>query len=305
MNHYLQRFLRHLKIEKNLSENTISAYEYDLKKFFESLPLNKKTGSPELTTPEDVSHYVYQLNDSGLATTSIVRNISAIRMYFKYLQREGDIINNPAALVDSPKLSSKLPKVLSIVEVQLLLEQPDTKDRLGIRDRAMLEFLYSTGVRISELITIKIRNIFLDDGIVRVQGKGGKERIIPCGEIARQYVESYLQKVRHRLIKPSSRPLDCLFLNWRGNPLSRMGFWKLLQNYADKAEIQEHISPHVLRHSFATHLIEGGADLRAVQEMLGHADISTTQIYTHLDKEYLREVHKSYHPLEQVKAELS
>jgi len=299
VNHYLQRFLRHLKIEKNLSKNTISAYEYDLKKYFESLPLHKKTGSPDLCTSDDLSHYIHQLSDSGLAATSIVRNISAIRMFFNYLQREGDIKKNPAALLDSPKLSSKLPKVLSVMEVQSLLEQPDITERLGIRDRAMLEFLYSTGVRISELITIKMREIYLDDGIVRVQGKGGKERIIPCGEIAIQHVETYLQKIRHRLIKPTSRPLDCLFLNWRGNPLSRMGFWKILQKYANEAKLQQKISPHVLRHSFATHLIEGGADLRAVQEMLGHADISTTQIYTHLDKEYLREVHKSFHPLEQ------
>ena len=169
-----------------------------------------------------------------------------------------------------------------------------------MRDKAMLEFLYGTGVRVSELISIKIRDFSEDDKLVRVMGKGSKERLIPCGEVAIHFVQKYLKNVRPGIIKAKSRPLDCLFLNWRGNPMTRMGFWKILKTYCVKAGIKQKVSPHTLRHSFATHLIEGGADLRAVQEMLGHSDISTTQIYTHLDREYLREVHKSFHPLEKL-----
>jgi len=292
-----KRFLGHLRVERNLSDNTIAAYSRDLKCFCAFL---KTAGnqSLETATPELISMYIYQLFDVGLAGSSISRNLSAVRMLFQYLLTEGAIEQNPAASVDSPKLTAKLPQVLSIGEMLHLLEQPDTGEMLGLRDRALLEFLYGTGVRVSELINVKLRDYYPDDHLVRIRGKGGKERFVPCGEMALHFVDKYIHEVRNRLIKPKSRPMDCLFLNWRGNPMTRMGFWKILRRYCTEAGLKKRISPHTLRHSFATHLLEGGADLRAVQEMLGHSDISTTQIYTHLDREYLLEVHKTFHPLE-------
>lgn len=296
MNFLIQRFLRYLRAEKNLSDNTINSYRFDLNRFCSFI--TSKDTSIEDVKPKQISNYIHVLFDLGLAGSSVARNLSAIRMFYRFLFVEGDVNDDPAALIDSPKAPARLPLVLSITQILSILEQPDLNDKLGIRDRAMLEFLYGTGVRVSELINIKIRDLSGDEKLVRVIGKGGKERLIPCGEVAIHFVQRYLNEVRTGIIKAKSRPVDCLFLNWRGNPMTRMGFWKILQAYCLKAEIKEKVSPHTLRHSFATHLIEGGADLRAVQEMLGHSDISTTQIYTHLDREYLREVHKSFHPLE-------
>lgn len=296
MNFLIQRFLRYLRAEKNLSDNTINSYRFDLNRFCSFI--TSKDTSIEDVKPKQISNYIHVLFDLGLAGSSVARNLSAIRMFYRFLFVEGDVNDDPAALIDSPKAPTRLPLVLSITQILSILEQPDLNDKLGIRDRAMLEFLYGTGVRVSELINIKIRDLSGDEKLVRVIGKGGKERLIPCGEVAIHFVQRYLNEVRTGIIKAKSRPVDCLFLNWRGNPMTRMGFWKILQAYCLKAEIKEKVSPHTLRHSFATHLIEGGADLRAVQEMLGHSDISTTQIYTHLDREYLREVHKSFHPLE-------
>ncbi len=299
MNSYLQRFLRYLKIEKNLSINTLSAYEYDLNRFIDFQNPDSERYDPEQISSNDISRYIYKLHNLGLAESSIARNISAIRAFFQYLLKSEDVKTDPTAVIESPRRPEKLPKVLTISEVQMLLEQPDINMPLELRDKAMMEFMYGTGVRVSELTTVKVRDCYMDEEVVRIFGKGSKERIVPCGEIAQKFVELYLREVRPKLIKTSSRPLECMFLNWRGNPMSRMGFWKILQKYCLKARIQKQISPHVLRHSFATHLLEGGANLRVVQELLGHSDISTTQIYTHLDKEYLREVHKSFHPLEQ------
>lgn len=294
----MHQFIAYLKIEKNLSENTITSYHFDLVRF-ENYLLNQKTSLSSAKT-QQVSHFVTTLYDLGLAAPSIARNLSTIRNFYKFLYVQGYIESDPTRLIDTPKLPAKLPSVLSITKVLSLLEQPDLSSDLGRRDRAMLEFLYGTGVRVSEMTSIKIRDFSPDDGLVRVTGKGGKERLIPCGMLAIDFVNRYLDKVRPSLVKPKSKPLDCLFLNWRGNPMTRMGFWKILRNYCKKAGLQEQVSPHTLRHSFATHLLEGGADLRAVQEMLGHSDISTTQIYTHLDREYLQEVHKSFHPLEKL-----
>jgi integrase/recombinase XerD len=234
----------------------------------------------------------------GLANSSIARNLSALKSFFEYLHIQNYTKTNPAKYVDTPKLGSKLPVVLNYNDIMRILEQADTSSLLGIRDRAMLEFIYGTGVRVSELIRIKLKDISFSDKLVRVLGKGNKERIVPCGEFAFRYLEEYINNVRSKLIKKNSAPMDCLFLNWRGNPMTRMGFWKILKQYTQRAGIKQKVSPHTLRHSFATHLLEGGADLRAVQEMLGHADISTTQIYTHLDREYLLEVHRTFHPLE-------
>jgi len=296
----VKRFLRHLKIERNLSDNTISAYFLDLARFHSFL-LSCKIACFEQARSENISGYVHRLFDTGYAGASISRNLSAIRMLYQFMFSEGSVSENPAELIESPKPSSRLPVVLTVEDIILLLDQPDLTDSLGLRDRAILEFLYGTGVRVSELIDIKLRDLDNDNLIIRVTGKGEKTRLVPCGEIAFDFVNTYRQKTRSSLINSKSRPMDCLFLNWRGNPLTRMGVWKILRKYCSQAGIKIKVSPHTLRHSFATHLLEGGADLRAVQEMLGHADISTTQIYTHLDREYLLEVHKTFHPLERSK----
>ncbi len=295
-----KRFLRHLKIEKNLSDNTIISYNFDLTRFSQFLS-SKRIRDCESAKPETISEFVYTLYDIGLAGSSIARNISAVRMFYQYLFSEGAIKSNPASLIDSPKPPGKLPSVLSVNDILRILEQPDINTELGIRDRAMLEFLYGTGVRVSELTAIKVRNIDEELLIVKVFGKGSKERLVPCGEISYGYIKRYIKDSRPALIKSASRPMDHLFLNWRGNPMTRMGVWKIIRKYCLQSGVKAKVSPHTFRHSFATHLLEGGADLRAVQEMLGHADISTTQIYTHLDREYLLEVHKTFHPIERSK----
>ena len=207
---------------------------------------------------------------------------------------EQHITMDPADLLEMPRTRKRFPTVLEYQEIERLLASPDITTILGIRDKALLEFLYATGVRVSELITLARADIFIDEGYVRVFGKGSKERIIPLGGAAKRTIQQYLEETRILLAKNAAH--DTLFLNWRGRPLSRMGVWKIVKRYALAARITTHLSPHTFRHSFATHLLEGGADLRAVQEMLGHVDISTTQIYTHIDREYLREVHKTFHP---------
>ncbi|MFC1492971.1 site-specific tyrosine recombinase XerD [candidate division KSB1 bacterium] len=297
---FINRFLRSLEVEKNLSDNTVVSYNFDLNRFVSFLD-SKNIKDLDSVTQNLISEYIHILYDLGLAPASIARNLSSIKSFFEYLLTQDYTRSNPAQLVETPKLGVKLPVVLTVNEITGILEQPDTSSMLGIRDKAMLEFIYGTGVRVSELINIKLKDISVSDRLVRVLGKGNKERMVPCGEFAFHYLEKYIKDVRGKLIKQKSKPLDCLFLNWRGNPISRMGFWKILKQYTQRAGIKQKVSPHTLRHSFATHLLEGGADLRAVQEMLGHADISTTQIYTHLDREYLLEVHKTFHPLEKAK----
>ncbi|MDZ7260898.1 MAG: tyrosine recombinase XerD, partial [candidate division KSB1 bacterium] len=237
------------------------------------------------------------LRDVGLAPSSMARNLSAIRMFHRFLMGENITYRDPTETILLPKLSKRLPTVLDIWEVEKLLEQPDVSQPLGLRDRALLEFLYATGVRASELISLKQSQLFFPQGFVRVFGKGAKERMVPIGEQAIFYVQHY-QNTTRMVLAQRGLSTDVLFLNRRGQPLSRMGLWKILRFYVLKAGIAKSVSPHTLRHSFATHLLEGGADLRAVQEMLGHADISTTQIYTHLDREYLKEVHRRFHPRE-------
>ncbi|MFC1565211.1 site-specific tyrosine recombinase XerD [candidate division KSB1 bacterium] len=297
---FINRFLRYLKVEKSLSDNTVVSYEFDLKRFNNYL-ISINIVDPDSVTQNLVSQYMHLLYDMGLASSSIARNLSSVKTFFEYLLNQDYIHKNPAKLVETPKLGKKLPVVLTINEITTILDRPDTSKPLGIRDKAMLEFIYGTGIRVSESITVKLKDISFPDKLVRVLGKGGKERIVPCGEFAFHYIEKYINEVRGKLIKKNSKPMDCLFLNWRGNPMTRMGFWKILKQYTLQAGINQKVSPHTLRHSFATHLLEGGADLRAVQEMLGHSDISTTQIYTHLDREYLLEVHKTFHPLEKAR----
>jgi integrase/recombinase XerD len=238
--------------------------------------------------------YVYQLNDLGLAPTSIRRNVSAVRTYYKFLMGEGQVVEDPSERLDTPKKWRTLPDVLTVAEAEKLLAAPTLDEPLAFRDRAMLELAYGAGLRVSEWISITTKDAMLDDGLLRVFGKGSKERLVPIGRRAIAATAVYVRELRPRLERGGGR--GALFLNARGTPLTRMGAWKILRKYVAKAGLTKRVTPHTLRHSFATHLLEGGADLRAVQEMLGHADIGTTQIYTHVDREYLRSVHKQYHP---------
>ncbi|UCE20552.1 MAG: site-specific tyrosine recombinase XerD [Gemmatimonadota bacterium] len=292
MTDYLTEFLNFLVIERGLSQNTISAYENDIKRYVRFL--QEKGRNPVEARQEDVVSLFYALKDVGLASSSIARNFSTIRTFHKFLRGEGLTKSDPTEYLDAPKLWKKLPGVLDYHEVERLLGCPDISTDLGLRDRAMMEVLYACGLRISELIALRLSNLLLDQGCLRVFGKGGKERMVPLGRSAAHSIGQYLQSVRPKLDKADGN--DFVFLNWRGKKLSRMGFWKILRKHVKTSGITKPVSPHTLRHSFATHLLEGGADLRAVQEMLGHADISTTQIYTHIDREYLKEVHRTFHP---------
>jgi integrase/recombinase XerD len=251
------------------------------------------------TLPADITSrllraFVFHLKDLGLSPSSIRRNISAVRTYFRFLLAEGAVTRDPSERLETPRKWRTLPEVLTVEEISRLLAAPTLDDPLVFRDRAMLELAYGAGLRVSEWITIGLRDVMLEDKLVRVFGKGSKERLVPIGRSAIGAIATYTRELRPRLEKGSGKGV--LFLNARGEPLTRMGAWKILRRYVERAGIEKHVSPHTLRHSFATHLLEGGADLRAVQEMLGHADISTTQIYTHVDREYLRQVHRQYHP---------
>ena len=290
---FLERFQDFLAIEKGSSPRTCEAYKLDLERFvlFSSL---KNARSPLETSARVLREYVYHLKDLGLAPSSIRRNISALRTYFRFLVNEGHITGDPSERLETPKKWRTLPDVLSVDEVEKLLGAVSLDEPLAFRDRAMLELAYGAGLRVSEWISLSVRDVLLEDKLVRVFGKGSKERLVPLGRNAIGAVALYLRELRPTLEKGEGKGI--LFLNARGRPLSRMGAWKILRKYVDIAGIKKVVSPHTLRHSFATHLLEGGADLRAVQEMLGHSDISTTQIYTHVDREYLRSVHKQFHP---------
>ncbi len=298
MKKLLDQFLNHLSIEAGLSSNTIESYKRDLERYITFLQ-ETKIDSVDKITEEHITNFIVQLSRKGLAANSIARKLSSIRRFHKFLVTEGYCDSNPAGALESPRLWRKLPTVLDVKEMEKLLDKPTEDDPLSLRDRAILEFLYATGVRISELIHIKRKDLLSEVELVRVIGKGQKERIIPIGKKALQSVEKYLQEARPQLAKQTSE--DFLFLNRRGRYFSRMGLWKILRKYVIQAGIKKKVSPHTIRHSFATHLLKAGADLRAVQEMLGHADISTTQIYTHLDREYLKQEHRDYHPRSKMK----
>jgi integrase/recombinase XerD len=289
----LQRFADYISLEQGLSPRTIEAYERDLARFAEYADV-KGVAAPLDITARMLREYVYHLKDLGLSPASIRRNVSAVRTYFRFLSGDGIVVRDPSDRLETPKRWRSLPDVLSVEEVQRLLAAPTLDDTLVFRDRALLELAYGAGLRVSEWISLGVRDLMLEEGLVRVFGKGSKERLVPIGRSAIGALAIYLRELRPRLEKGEGKGI--LFLNARGRPLTRMGAWKILRGYVERADIQKHVSPHTLRHSFATHLLEGGADLRAVQEMLGHVDIATTQIYTHVDREYLRQVHRSYHP---------
>lgn len=290
---FLERFQDFLAIEKGSSPRTGEAYKLDLERFV-FFAAQKSARSPLEASPKVLREYVYHLKDLGLAPSSIRRNISALRTYFRFLVNEDHITGDPSERLETPKRWRTLPDVLGVDEVEKLLAAISLDEPLAFRDRAMLEIAYGAGLRVSEWISLSVRDMLLDEKLVRVFGKGSKERLVPLGRNAIGAVAVYLRELRPTLERGEGK--GTLFLNSRGKPLSRMGAWKILRKYVDIAGIKKAVSPHTLRHSFATHLLEGGADLRAVQEMLGHSDISTTQIYTHVDREYLRSVHKQFHP---------
>lgn len=289
----LERFNDHLAVEKGASPRTSEAYLNDLARFATFCHIKGAT-TPAAATAKILREYVYHLKDLGLAPASIRRNVSAVRSYFKFMLGEGELVRDPSERLEAPKRWRTLPEVLTVDEVTRLIAAPALEEPLAFRDRAMLELAYGAGLRVSEWISLTTKDILMDDHLVRVFGKGSKERLVPIGRSAIAATAIYLRELRPRLEKGQGKGV--LFLNARGEPLSRMGAWKILRKYVEIAGITKAVSPHTLRHSFATHLLEGGADLRAVQEMLGHADISTTQIYTHVDREYLRSVHKQFHP---------
>ncbi|HSQ30881.1 MAG TPA: site-specific tyrosine recombinase XerD [Gemmatimonadaceae bacterium] len=289
----LDRFSDYLTLEQGSSPRTLEAYRRDVERLVD-YARSKGVQTPSEVTSRTLREFVYHLKDLGLSPSSIRRNISAVRTYFRFLMADGVVVRDPSERLETPQRWRTLPDVLTVQEVERLLAAPTLDDPLAFRDRAMLELAYGAGLRVSEWITLGVRDALLEDKLVRVFGKGSKERLVPIGRTAIGAVATYLRELRPRLEKGSGKGI--LFLNARGEPLSRMGAWKILRRYVERAGITKDVSPHTLRHSFATHLLEGGADLRAVQEMLGHADISTTQIYTHVDREYLRQVHRQFHP---------
>ena len=288
--------MNHVLFEKGLSDNTQMAYQNDLKRFLVFLDDHRVTHICEAPA-ELTRQFVHELSDLGLTPASLARNITTLRMFYRFLIGESICESDPTVHVDLPKKVRKLPSFLEIHEMNRLLDQPDLSEPLGLRDRALLELLYATGMRVSELVELPQSALMLEEGFARVFGKGSKERLVPVGDVAVSFVKRYQETVRPKLAS-YRKGGDILFLSVRGRPLTRIAVWIILKNYVIQAQIGKNISPHTIRHSFATHLIEGGADLRSVQEMLGHSDISTTQIYTHLDRDYLKEVIQTFHPRE-------
>ena len=288
-------FLKILKIEKGLAENSILSYKRDLAKYHAFIESRQRIDNIANVSQRNLRAYVRYLNAENISPNSIKRAISCIRNYHQFLVSEGKMDNNPALQIDTPKVARKLPNVLSVEEIDKILHFIPKKAPMAKRDIAIFEMMYSCGLRVTELCNFKMSNILWDSEMVRVDGKGGRQRFVPIGPIARTNLKNYINKERPALIKKNPN-IPELFLSRNGNKLTRMMIWILLKKWTSTAEITKEVSPHTLRHSFATHLLEGGADLRSVQEMLGHADISTTQIYTHLDKEHLKEVHRTFHP---------
>lgn len=286
-------YLHYLKVERGLSENTIASYGIDLKLFLEYLRENEIPSFKQVNK-EVIVNYMQAEKNNNKANSSILRSVSSLRKFFQYLAQEKIIEKDPMLLIDTPKKKQHLPQVLTKEEVEKLLHSPNTGQVLGLRDRAMLELMYATGLRISEIINLKLEDLHLTMGTLQTLGKGHKERIVPVGDEAIKWVNRYLEEARPKLLK--QKRSNYLFLNFHGNNLTRQGVWKNLKAEVKKAGIQKNITPHTLRHSFATHILENGADLRIVQELLGHADISTTQIYTHLSNKQLADIYNRAHP---------
>jgi integrase/recombinase XerD len=296
----IKLFINYLKLEKSLSDNTINSYILDLKIFSAYLEGNKKLNNVADIDEKIFIDYLTYLGrkkskkDIEYSEKSIYRMISVLKSFCKYLFVEDIIKDNPAENIESPKTSRLLPAVLTVEEINKILDSVDISMKFGLRDRAMLETMYASGLRVGEVISLEINNIFFEDGFLRIFGKGSKERIVPIGKSALDFIKKYYNEERN-LIK-TEQSHNFVFLNFRGKKMTRMAVWNIFKKYTLKSGIKKEIHPHTLRHTFATHLLEGGADIRIIQEMLGHSDISTTQIYTHIDKEYLIEVHKTFHP---------
>ncbi|MED2972677.1 site-specific tyrosine recombinase XerD [Fictibacillus sp. B-59209] len=294
MTDHVQDFIHYLIVERGLSKNTVDSYRRDLEQYVLFIEKVENISDVNQIQRANIIGYLLHLKENGKATTTIARNIASIRSFHQFLLREKASESDPSVHIETPKAERKLPKVLAMNEVEALLDTSDTHETFGIRDKAMLELLYATGIRVTELVSLDLADVHLSMGFLRCLGKGNKERIIPLGKMATGAIQTYLDKGRPALSKGKSG--NALFLNHHGNRLSRQGFWKILKQLAKKANIEKELTPHTLRHSFATHLLENGADLRAVQEMLGHADISTTQIYTHVSKTRLKDIYAAYHP---------
>ena len=295
---YCTDYLHFLQLEKNSSHNTIASYKLDITRYLEFLR-DQNIRSLDEVTEMHASQFLGSLRSKGLSPRSVTRSFCAIRGFYKFLLGDGIVKTNPTESIDAPKLPRALPDVLTQAEVDSILNQPapspQDKKNLWLRDKAILEVLYATGIRVSELTGLRQSNVLPKEGIVRVFGKGSKERIVPIGGSALRWLDRYKVETR-AVLQRREKSGDAVFLNARGAPMTRMSIWNIVQTYTRKAGISKEVHPHTFRHSFATHLLEGGADLRAVQEMLGHADIATTQIYTHIDRENLKEVHRTFHP---------
>lgn len=288
-----EEFLNYLSVERGLSKNTITSYRADLACFLNYLE-SKGLSNIESIKRDEIRNYLMHLKDKGLSSNSISRALVAIKMFYKFLAQERFIKDDVAGILESPKLIRPLPNVLNIQEVEKLLQAPDIRERMGMRDKAALELMYATGMRVSEIVDLPTNTLNLDVGFIKCKGKGDKERIVPIGSQAKNAIYKYMQDARPALLK--NKEDSHLFLSRLGKRISRQSFWKMIKKYAKRARIKKEIAPHTLRHSFATHLLERGADLRVVQEMLGHADIATTQIYTHVNKERLKLIHRQFHP---------
>lgn len=294
MDKLVEQFLNYLSVERGLARNTIFSYRTDLKKFSFFLK-ERGEASVNNVTREDIRNFLMDLKNKKLSVNSIARNLVSIKSFFKYLVNEKITKDDIAAVLDAPKLWKRLPDTLNIKEVDKIILKANVKNKQGLRDRAILEVLYGTGMRVSEVVTLKLRDINFEVGFLKCKGKGQKERIVPFGGKAQAAISRYLKKARPKFIL-KKRDVPEIFLSRLGRSISRVSIWKMIKAYTRKANIKKNITPHTLRHSFATHMLEGGADLRVVQELLGHADISTTQVYTHINKDRLKSIHHKYHP---------
>jgi integrase/recombinase XerD len=294
----LEDFTYWLVSERGVCPGTGEAYHNDLKKYVEYLAASGRSDFSSVDTA-DIYSYLGFLSECGMAPSSIRRELSSIRAFHRFLMAESLSDRDPTLDVTAPRMWKRVPKALTIPQVEDLLAQPDVDDRLGLRDKAMLEFTYATGMRVSEVTAFPLADLNTRTQTARCMGKGSRERMVPVGGVALRWIEEYIQRSRLSLIKGADPGI--LFLNWRGKPLSRMGYWKILRKYVKQAGIKSKVTPHVLRHSFATHMLEGGASLRDVQQLLGHKDISTTQIYAKVDMEYLRDMILTYHPRGRIK----
>lgn len=294
----LQRYLQFIKLEKSLSDNSVASYKNDLQRYLKFLSDDLRIQKLEGVELRHIEQYLEELTAMDLSVSSIARNVSSIRGFHEFAVVEDMAEANPAELIELPKKAENLPEVLNPEEVAAIIDIPSRESNTGIRNAAVLETLYATGMRVSELTNLELDNLIFEIGFIRVVGKGNKERLVPVGEAAQSALEHYIEVVRPKFQSDDNpqKAKNRIFLSQRGNPLSRMSIWNIVNDAAERAGIEKNVYPHIFRHSFATHLLEGGADLRAVQEMLGHASINTTEIYTHVDRSLLHQVHKEFHP---------